>query len=60
MSEINGACLFVNMFCLEKPNSPVFQTGCSHFSDCAEKTEWFDLPNRTVWFWQTEHMLLLI
>jgi hypothetical protein len=31
MLEMNGACLFVNMICLKKIDSPVFQTGCSGF-----------------------------
>jgi hypothetical protein len=60
MPDMNGACLFVNMISLEKPDSPVLQSGCSSFSSCAEKTECSYLLNRTAQFWQTEHMLLSI
>jgi hypothetical protein len=52
MLETNDACLFVNMIRLEKPDSPVFQTGCSGFSDYAEKIRCSRLPNRTVRFWE--------
>jgi hypothetical protein len=34
LKQMNGASLFVNMICLEKQYSPVFQTGCSIFSLC--------------------------
>jgi hypothetical protein len=50
MPEMNGACLFVNMICLKKSDSLVFQTGCSNFSSCAEKTGCSSLPNWTVRF----------
>jgi hypothetical protein len=50
MPEMNGACLFVNMICLEKSDSPVFQIGCSGFSGCAEKIGCSGLPNRIVRF----------
>jgi hypothetical protein len=38
MPEMNGACLFVNMMCLEKPVSLIFQIGCS---GCTEKIRCF-------------------
>jgi hypothetical protein len=51
MPEMNDACLFVNMICLEKPDGLVFQIGCSGFSSCAEKTGCFGLPNQMIRFW---------
>jgi hypothetical protein len=60
MPEMNGVCLFVNMICLKKPDSPVSQTGYSGFSDCTEKTGCSGLPNWNVQFWQIEHILLSI
>jgi hypothetical protein len=41
---------FVNMICLEKLDSLIFQIGCSSFSGCAEKTRCSGLPNRIVQF----------
>jgi hypothetical protein len=46
MLWIQIECCLVNMLCLEKPDGPVFQTGCS------------GLPNRSVRFWQTKHIIL--
>jgi hypothetical protein len=53
---------FVNMIYLEKSDSPVFQTGCSSFSDCSEKTECSSLSNQTVRSWvnRTYDFLALI
>jgi hypothetical protein len=51
MAEMNDACHFVNMICLKKPDSSVFQTRCFSFSDCVEKIRCSGLPNRAVQFW---------
>jgi hypothetical protein len=51
MLEMYGACLFVNMIYLEKPDSLIFQTGYFGFSGCVEKTGYSGLPNQTARFW---------
>jgi hypothetical protein len=55
MLWIQFECCLVNMLCLEKPEGPVFQTGWSGFPG---KTGCSGLPNRSVRFWQTQHMIL--
>jgi hypothetical protein len=45
-----------HMFCLLKPDSPIWQTGTSGFLSTTRKTETSGLENWTIRFFQTDHI----